>query len=250
MRGTPTIESANKAKARDHPRVCGEHAADGLAVLEAQGSSPRMRGTRCSVITRNGSTGIIPAYAGNTLRWTRYHCRRRDHPRVCGEHFFRSFVDEWGGDHPRVCGEHMGAAESTSGGMGSSPRMRGTLLDSRTAGWNNGIIPAYAGNTPKERSVPSVSWDHPRVCGEHYTAKGNDGRNLGSSPRMRGTRCITWSPLGSAGIIPAYAGNTMTSAAMGNEAAGSSPRMRGTRRQQVGQSRTIGIIPAYAGNTV
>ena len=229
MRGTPTIESANKAKARDHPRVCGEHAADGLAVLEAQGSSPRMRGTRCSVITRNGSTGIIPAYAGNTLRWTRYHCRRRDHPRVCGEHFFRSFVDEWGG--------------------GSSPRMRGTHGRRRIHVRRNGIIPAYAGNTPRLSNGGMEQRDHPRVCGEHSEGKIGAFRLLGSSPRMRGTLHSQGQRREEPGIIPAYAGNTlhhMVAARVGRDhprvcgehlvvvvlgeySVGSSPRMRGTR---------------------
>ena len=86
--------------------------------------------------------------------------------------------------------------------------MRGTHGRRRIHVRRNGIIPAYAGNTPRLSNGGMEQRDHPRVCGEHYTAKGNDGRNLGSSPRMRGTRCITWSPLGSAGIIPAYAGNT------------------------------------------
>ena len=53
---------------RDHPRVCGEHILDVFAVVLFRGSSPRMRGTphRQSVF-RHGA-GIIPAYAGNTLR--------------------------------------------------------------------------------------------------------------------------------------------------------------------------------------
>ena len=50
--------------------------------------------------------------------------------------------------------------------------------------------------------------DHPRVCGEHFTANASGGLITGSSPRMRGTPI---KPLGEPwlpGIIPAYAGNT------------------------------------------
>ena len=52
----------------DHPRVCGEHAHDdALADLEP-GSSPRMRGAHCDSRRLHCLAGIIPAYAGSTLR--------------------------------------------------------------------------------------------------------------------------------------------------------------------------------------
>ena len=51
----------------DHPRVCGEHCVRAPFSKPVPGSSPRMRGTqRLAVHVRDG-TGIIPAYAGNTL---------------------------------------------------------------------------------------------------------------------------------------------------------------------------------------
>ena len=52
----------------DHPRVCGEHASLLIAVSAGAGSSPRMRGTRLQRVFHAGTDGIIPAYAGNTLR--------------------------------------------------------------------------------------------------------------------------------------------------------------------------------------
>ena len=54
----------------DHPRVCGEHACARSYVQFMQGSSPRMRGTPVQLTTTDGTTGIIPAYAGNTQRPT------------------------------------------------------------------------------------------------------------------------------------------------------------------------------------
>ena len=50
----------------DHPRVCGEHLANGLIGVMVRGSSPRMRGTHEPSISQNLFFGIIPAYAGNT----------------------------------------------------------------------------------------------------------------------------------------------------------------------------------------
>ena len=91
----------------------------------------------------------------------------------------------------------------------------------------------------------------------------------GSSPRMRGTPRRHASHRGGVGIIPAYAGNTITLSAMheaywdhprvcGEHATGastqvnctgSSPRMRGTPAVTEATNNTARIIPAYAGNT-
>ena len=72
---------------RDHPRVCGEHAILLVATCAVAGSSPRMRGTPFFHAPSFLSSGIIPAYAGNT--------------------WFARISDGDGQDHPRVCGEHM-----------------------------------------------------------------------------------------------------------------------------------------------
>ena len=52
----------------DHPRVCGEHRTAQLLYRGRGGSSPRMRGTLSLAMSSMLTTGIIPAYAGNTLR--------------------------------------------------------------------------------------------------------------------------------------------------------------------------------------
>ena len=70
----------------DHPRICGEHLVHALVEFLGTGSSPHMRGTQILVQPDQPSTGIIPAYAGNTTSCPRYPCRCRDHPRICGEH--------------------------------------------------------------------------------------------------------------------------------------------------------------------
>ena len=71
---------------------------------------------------------------------------------------------------------------------GSSPRMRGTLVEDFHELVAEGIIPAYAGNT----------W---------FSFPRGDASS-GSSPRMRGTLIYTLYHIVSSGIIPAYAGNT------------------------------------------
>ena len=93
--------------------------------------------------------GIIPAYAGNTPFSNRVSSKYRD--------------------HPRVCGEHSCAIVGSFAFQGSSPRMRGTHRCPCFRGVAIGIIPAYAGNTLVLVAVAVLSWDHPRVCGEHWT---------------------------------------------------------------------------------
>ena len=71
---------------RDHPRVCGEHFEDQNASAANEGSSPRVRGTLMKRERHLANLGIIPACAGNTAMRPPRQRRRRDHPRVCGEH--------------------------------------------------------------------------------------------------------------------------------------------------------------------
>ena len=74
------------ARARDHPRVCGEHLSAAFNLPFAEGSSPRVRGTQTA----------------------------------------RSRSRQAARDHPRVCGEHGGWSFAQREGVGSSPRVRGT----------------------------------------------------------------------------------------------------------------------------
>ena len=131
----------------DHPRVCGEHVSTWLCRLFWLGSSPRVRGTLCGIVTYCPNSGIIPACAGNTCCKTVY------------THIFR--------DHPRVCGEHLACLLTNTWTQGSSPRVRGTLLRGYPRSREAGIIPACAGNTLSFLYAFGGYGDHPRVCGEH-----------------------------------------------------------------------------------
>ena len=70
----------------DHPRVCGEHNPKAFYRRHKAGSSPRMRGALVIDFARNALSGIIPAYAGSTIRTSYNRNPKWDHPRVCGEH--------------------------------------------------------------------------------------------------------------------------------------------------------------------
>ena len=206
--------------------------------------TPRMRSDDAS------GRGIIPAYAGNTV--------------------VDDLSDDYKEDHPRVCGEHDSPVATPPRCLGSSPRMRGTLVAQFLRADQIGIIPAYAGNTSWACRTLDWNRDHPRVCGEHHDSFPVRDISLGSSPRMRGTQDTKWFAYQETGIIPAYAGNTagdrlalvdagdhprvcgehVTSGVDWTGEPGSSPRMRGTQSTGLSHTSTSGIIPAYAGNTM
>ena len=125
--GNTHISALSIRHSRDHPRACGEHMGINNAYAQAQGSSPRMRGTPNRNHPRTPDAGIIPAHAGNT-----------------GD---RAYVEAQLRDHPRACGEHVNATTSQLNIQGSSPRMRGTPIIDTSDYDSGGIIPAHAGNT-------------------------------------------------------------------------------------------------------
>ena len=111
--------------------------------------------------------------------------------------------------------------------------------------------------------------DHPRMCGEHWTAPGTRQPSLGSSPHVRGAqRQFRYHKLPS-GIIPACAGSThcppthlvsardhprmcgehQTQLSQDLVGSGSSPHVRGAPCAGVVQDAAGGIIPACAGST-
>ena len=113
---------------------------------------------------------IIPAYAGSTGSLTAYRGRRRDHPRIRGEHeIYRDLVLEV-----------------------------------------QRIIPAYAGSTRIFFEAYLGDWDHPRIRGEHVTSWGGPESGCGSSPHTRGAPAVFLDRAHSRGIIPAYAGSTVS----------------------------------------
>ena len=132
------------------------------------------------------------------------------------------------------------------------------------------IIPAYAGLTSLLIGRKVAERDHPRVCGAHNVFSVGTIDEMGSSPRMRGSRAVFALSSHNLGIIPAYAGLTHIAAdarhrsrdhprvcgahtmAVGLSAAatGSSPRMRGSPSSVSAARICIRIIPAYAGLTL
>ena len=180
----------------DHPRIRGEHHPRHVGERAENGSSPHTRGAPFGVGDAGDETGIIPAYAGSTRAGGSWTGRRRDHPRIRGEHEPRMILpSRWSGSSPHTRG---------------APSQRPQVLDQ---GW---IIPAYAGSTKPRRGSPSQSTDHPRIRGEHLPERSTSSRSTGSSPHTRGAPLARSAQALLARIIPAYAGST----------GAGSPRMR------------------------
>ena len=91
---------------------------------------------------------------------------------------------------------------------GSSPRMRGKLVQAIPQLIGMRLIPAYAGKTETPRRSGASPGAHPRVCGENDCEKIAALFQLGSSPRMRGKHSLYWFCVRPIGLIPAYAGKT------------------------------------------
>ena len=112
---------------RDHPRACGAHLSELHRHQERWGSSPRMRGSPILSVQKIEVVGIIPAHAGLTIFYGGSSSGKRDHPRACGAHPISNPV--------------YGSL------VGSSPRMRGSLINRIERMHWRGIIPAHAGLT-------------------------------------------------------------------------------------------------------
>ena len=233
----------------DHPRVCGEHRIGFEGAGGGVGSPPRVRGARELGPAVHVAGGITPACAGSTLRaW----------PATTSP-----------GDHPRVCGEHSNALRSVGTREGSPPRVRGARISRTPTCKDMGITPACAGSTSPSWLTGCVTWDHPRVCGEHTHAMSSTVVPSGSPPRVRGAREGPGRRHLRPGITPACAGSTAglpaaracptdhprvcgehdhkTTGAVHGE--GSPPRVRGARCRVDLQEVGVRITPACAGST-
>ena len=232
--GSTYCSPRNSASSWDHPRSCGEHWMRTAACRISLGSSPLVRGAPRPEAQRRCARGIIPARAGSTNHPEAISTPGWDHPRSCGEHYFRcrrvanreGIIPARAGstarrpsprhaiwDHPRSCGEHMRSARLASFSQGSSPLVRGAPHDPPVEVLGTGIIPARAGSTCARQARTGSGRDHPRSCGEHCNRDGRDTRLEGSSPLVRRARTASNRSSLALRIIPARAGSTIASSA-------------------------------------
>ena len=191
-------------------------------------------------------------------------------------------------DHPRVCGEKFWKLIPSAPRFGSPPRMRGKVGVDKKNEAKPWITPAYAGKSIKENDEAHRFWDHPRVCGEKFVLQvqicplrritpAYAGKSLkndrqcssgwdhprvcgeksayhplqafhaGSPPRMRGKVYSFQSSPFRSWITPAYAGKRPQASMRPLRSGGSPPRMRGKARLKENHKWSQRITPAYAG---
>ena len=174
-----------------HPRAYGEYVVSRWLRVGALGSSPCIRGIRCSDVEVSASGRLIPVHTGNTSTW-----RVKDFPYPA---------------HPRAYGEYRGASGFLRYSPGSSPCIRG-IREERFQCFGSGrLIPVHTGNTPRPLPKSSLTPAHPRAYGEYSVQEGFEGDGIGSSPCIRGI------PTGGGGntarprLIPVHTGNTAKS---------------------------------------
>ena len=102
----------------------------------------------------------------------------------------------------------MSSALRCRGSAGSSPRVRGKLVEGLLQSADGGLIPACAGKTAVFVAEFVDDWAHPRVCGENTSCKRSGLQEVGSSPRVRGKPFVDAPSADRLGLIPACAGKT------------------------------------------
>ena len=170
-----------------HPRACGERPYPAWVAFDADGSSPRLRGTLLALLVRAAKQRFIPAPAGNAVNFVSERRTVTVHPRACGERIINATLNR-----PR---------------SGSSPRLRGTRMPPPGPALGERFIPAPAGNASRRRNPHSGQTVHPRACGERASVIETMNPPDGSSPRLRGTRRQQQWPTRRWRFIPAPAGN-------------------------------------------
>ena len=184
--GEPKREPGHRIRVAVYPRACGGTYSVSWLTLPLHGLSPRVRGNRdgsaLSVIRR----GSIPARAGEPLPFQGHGEMSPVYPRACGGTEFQRVV--------------------LMTAVGLSPRVRGNPSHHRQSPEPHGSIPARAGEPSPLWAAASTSAVYPRACGGTVHAPGLKGIQGGLSPRVRGNLPGSGRVVGSAGSIPARAG--------------------------------------------
>ncbi len=159
-------------------------------MVRVSGSSPWVRGTHQAPKFSFFHIRFIPVSTGNT---------------ICGWYAAQVMAV-----HPREYGEHMIVLFFAKNAGGSSPWVRGTLIDTNIKPSHKRFIPVSTGNTHPLRLISIYLSVHPREYGEHFIERQEINNIRGSSPWVRGTQ--QEQRVHGLGIrfIPVSTGNTLT----------------------------------------
>ena len=210
-RGAPSFGFRFDLGGWDHPRIRGEHFVLAASHPPHEGSSPHTRGALQGAAGADGRGRIIPAYAGSTDLFEVYLESHGDHPRIRGEHRSRTGrCHRTSGIIPAYAGSTRLRSCRRRWRGGSSPHTRGALVCRRCRRCAARIIPAYAGSTRWSTAYGKNCPDHPRIRGEHMVSTARALDRGGSSPHTRGAPPRPGHKAAVPGIIPAYAGSTLS----------------------------------------
>ena len=146
MRGKAKIPSRWEGVNGITPAYAGKRSQAISTGKRNRGSPPPMRGKgRVVDVMKNGER-ITPAYAGKSAPDGCWWMLRKDHPRLCGEKWFKR--------------------ETTISKRGSPPPMRGKVQTCPLERLRKRITPAYAGKSLNSTLILFMIKDHPRLCGE------------------------------------------------------------------------------------
>ena len=130
----------------DHPRSCGKDSARMRTNGRQTGSPPLVRERRFIIQLTITDIRITPARAGKTCReW------------YSGPRY---------GDHPRSCEKDKEVPDWILNLLGSPPLVRERLIAILVIYPHQGITPARAGKTNRDKIVSRRVKDHPRSCGK------------------------------------------------------------------------------------
>ena len=229
--GKPAAAATGLDLAKVHPRVCGEAAVALGLLANAEGPSPRVRGSLIAQGTLRRAARSIPACAGKPYAIDLAdQIARGPSPRVRGSlesaeaDVVRSgSIPACAGKptptrrcsgrstvHPRVCGEAARRPDRGSRQGGPSPRVRGSPEGPQPPRRSRGSIPACAGKPRLGRCRPCGQRVHPRVCGEARVKSGEIQGAEGPSPRVRGSHPLGDRAHAPPGSIPACAGKPLS----------------------------------------
>ena len=201
-----------------------------LPTLFERWDHPRIRGEHLMQITPDWvALGIIPAYAGSTNGKNAVTIKAKgSSPHTRGALNAHSSRPPLPSDHPRIRGEHGRRGTLTI----CSHRIIPAYAGSTHEGW--GCKRVWRGSSPHTRGAPCrkhldlrKARDHPRIRGEHHHHVVYDVRECG--------------------IIPAYAGSTMTPSDVMPCRVGSSPHTRGALKESNSVSARIQDHPRIRG---
>ena len=255
-----------------HPRVCGELEPSGSVSREPQRFIPACAGNSRLPTSRTCSITVHPRVCGELGADDRKQ-RGPDRfiPACAGNSSVakgnREVMD---GSSPRVRGTRIGVQEVRVG-LAVHPRVCGELpVELERARPEQRFIPACAGNSKIRPTRWAPASVHPRVCGEllldvRYDGRvgrfipacaGNSGHfevtmtsDVGSSPRVRGTRRVGGRTDRRRAVHPRVCGELPIELKRGPRTGGSSPRVRGTPAIEAACPSRPRFIPACAGNS-